>query len=89
MVSHCIVLSLDLLLLPGCKEEVLSSSLVQEEPGPPQIKEEHEEEADVSTVTSLHWDTRGDTLSGKTMFFLRAKVIYSLYVIISHDRVAD
>ena len=77
MVSHCIVLSLDLLLLPGCKEEVApehqerSSSLVQEEPGPPQIKEEHEEEADVSTVTSLHWDTRCDCLSGKTMLNLQ------------------
>ena len=76
MVSHCMVLSLDLLLLPVCKEEVApehqerSSSLVQEEPGPPQIKEEHEEEADVSTVTSLHWDTRCDFLSGKTMLHL-------------------
>ena len=77
MVSHCMVFSLDF-LLPVCKEEVApeqqerSSSLVQEEPGPPQIKEELEE--DVSTVTSLHWDTRCDSLSGKTMLYLKGCV---------------
>ena len=52
-------------------QEERSSSLDQEEPQPPQIKEEHEEEADdVSTVTSLHMKTTCDTLSGKILIIL-------------------
>ena len=42
------------------------SSLVQEEPQPPHIKEEQEEEADVSSLTLLHWETSCDTFSGKS-----------------------
>ena len=46
-------------------EEEQGSSLVQEEPQPPHIKQEQEEEADVSTWTSLHRETQCDTGSGK------------------------
>ena len=46
------------------QHEERSSSLVQEEPQPPQIKQEQEEEADVSTLTLLHRKTSYDTLSG-------------------------
>ena len=69
-VSHCIFF-LDVLHLPVCKEEVSpeeerSSSLVQEEPEPPHIKEEQEEllqrpeEVDGPMLTLLAVKSEGD-----------------------------
>merc|ERR1712082_13940 len=51
---------------PQLPQHQRRSSLVQEEPQPPHIKEEPEEEADVSLLTLLHWETSCDTLSGKS-----------------------